>query len=90
MLDAASSGLPLVVSNRIGERERVTGNGEMYEQDSMTSLITDALRRLANAEVRRAYGAEGRRKMLEGFSWMRSARSFESDFLAVLDRGHRV
>lgn len=90
MLDAASSGLPLVVSNRIGERERVTGNGEMYEQDSMTSLITDALRRLADAEVRRAYGAEGRRKMLEGFSWMRSARSFESDFLAALDRGDRV
>ena len=62
MLDAAASGLPIVVSNRIGEKDRVNGNGEMYEQDSMTSLITDALRRLADAEYggRMAPRADGR------------------------------
>ena len=30
MIDAAASGLPIVVSNAVGEVERVNGNGRMY------------------------------------------------------------
>jgi glycosyltransferase involved in cell wall biosynthesis len=84
MLDAASSGVPVVVSNRIGEPRRVTGNGMMYEENSVGNLM-DVLRLLASAEVRRSYGAAGRRKMLEGFSWTRFARSIESDFIGAHD-----
>jgi glycosyltransferase involved in cell wall biosynthesis len=83
MLDAASSGLPLVVSNKIGEPQRMSGNGKVYEENTVASL-RDVLRTFASAEERRSYGTAGRRKMLDGFSWARFARSVESDFLGAL------
>jgi glycosyltransferase involved in cell wall biosynthesis len=82
MLDAASSGLPLVVSDRIGEVERVTGNGTTYREPSVDSL-SEALSSLSDGELRRAYGTTGRRKMLEGFSWARYARAVEADYQAA-------
>lgn len=88
MLDAASSCLPLVVSNRIGEPDRVEGNGKMYEEDSVVSLV-GALRLLANPDERRTYGAAGRRKMVDGLSWRRFARAIEADFIAAINGKRR-
>ncbi len=79
MLDAASSGLPLVVSDRIGEVDRVTGNGKMYEENSVASLVA-VLSSLSDAAARHAYGNAGRQKMLTGFSWAHYARSVEADY----------
>lgn len=83
MIDAASSGVPLVVSNKIGEPDRVTGNGKMYEENDVASLA-DVLQGFANADERRAYGAAGRQKMLTGFNWTTFARTLETDFLESL------
>ena len=83
MLDAASSGLPVVVSNRIGVPERVIGNGKLYEEDSVASMV-DVLRGFANPDERRLYGSTGRRKMLAGFSWSGLAKSVESDYFDAL------
>jgi len=88
MLDAASSGLPLVVSNKIGEPERVSGNGRTYEEDSVVSLMEE-LRLLKDPERRRVYGAAGRSKMVDRFSWNRFARSVEADFVNALPNNGR-
>jgi glycosyltransferase involved in cell wall biosynthesis len=85
MLDAASSGLPIVVSNRIGEMDRVRGNGRTYEENDVASLA-DALASLASPEERRALGAAGRRKMLAGFNWTRYAQAVEADYHDALTR----
>jgi len=72
-----------VVSNKIGEPQRMSGNGKVYEENTVASL-RDVLRSFASAEERRSYGTAGRRKMLEGFSWTRFARTVESDFVGAL------
>ena len=83
MIDAAASGVPIVVSNRIGERGRVEGNGKMYEEDNVGDLIA-VLTSFASPDERRAYGAVGRRKILDGFSWNSLAQTMETDFAASL------
>jgi glycosyltransferase involved in cell wall biosynthesis len=85
MIDAAASGVPIVVSNRIGEPGRVTGNGKMYEENDQKDLMV-VLRSFSDAEERRTYGAVGRRKIVEGFSWNTFARTVEADFAASVHR----
>ena len=83
MIDAAASGVPIIVSNRIGEQERVAGNGKMYQENDAASLA-EVLRSFASADERLAYGQEGRRKMLAGKNWTLFARAIEADFVASL------
>lgn len=82
MLDAAASGLPVVASDRIGERSRIEGNGALFCEDDDDDLAA-ALVRLGDADVRRALGEAGRAKMIEQFSWMRIAKAVEADFRAA-------
>jgi glycosyltransferase involved in cell wall biosynthesis len=85
MLDAAASGIPIVVSSAVGEKQRVHGNGRMYAEDDVNSMV-EALVSLASREERRALGAVGRRKMLDGFTWKRYARSLEADYHEAVKR----
>jgi glycosyltransferase involved in cell wall biosynthesis len=85
MLDAAASGLPIVVSNNVGEKDRVNGNGRMYDENDVASLM-GALSSLASREERQALGNVGRRKMLEGFNWKRYAKVVEADYDEALKR----
>jgi glycosyltransferase involved in cell wall biosynthesis len=80
MIDAASSGVPLIVSDQIGEPDRARGNGVMYEENDVSSLCA-AILGLRDPAERRKLGKFGREKMLRGFSWMEFARTVESDFL---------
>ena len=88
MIDAASSGVPLVVSDRIGEPERVLGNGKMYVENDIQSL-TETLRSFASPAERRAYGDAGRQKMLANFSWNGFAGAVEADFIAAVQPRQR-
>jgi glycosyltransferase involved in cell wall biosynthesis len=85
MLDAAASGLPLVVSDRIGDPERVRGNGRTHAENNVDSLA-QVLRELAEPDARHTLGFAGRRKMVEGFSWTRFAKVVEADYLESLGR----
>jgi glycosyltransferase involved in cell wall biosynthesis len=85
MIDAAASGVPVIVSNRIGEVGRVEGNGKMYEENNVASLV-EVLRSFASPEERSVYGAEGRRKMLAGKNWATFARAVAADFAESLER----
>jgi glycosyltransferase involved in cell wall biosynthesis len=67
-LDAAACGLPLVVSNHLYVRERIEGNGLMYEENNSGDLA-EKLRSLSNKNVRIQMGALGAKKMREKYSW---------------------
>jgi glycosyltransferase involved in cell wall biosynthesis len=82
MLDAAASELPLVVSDAIGEPERVTGNGKFYREGDVLDLERTLASLASNAD-RKTLGAYGRRKMMMKFSWKAIARSIELDYLAA-------
>ena len=86
MLDAAATGIPLVVSSEIGESDRVVGSGRVYQENSVEDLAR-VLRGLASADERKALGAAGRAKMEERYSWAAIARAIEGDFASA--RGSR-
>jgi spore coat protein SA len=79
MLDAASTGLPLIVSNKVGEADRVSGNGKTYLEGSIDDLA-QVLSSLASSTEREALGRIGRDKMLRDFSWRTIAESLERDY----------
>jgi glycosyltransferase involved in cell wall biosynthesis len=83
MLDAAASGLPLVVSNRIGESDRIDGNGMAYAEGDVSDLVKTLLR-LECACTRKTLGQIGRHKMESKFNWQTIAKSVASDYAAGL------
>jgi len=83
MIDAAASGVPLIVSDQIGEPSRVDGNGLMFAQDSVDSLVS-ALEALSDGGERSRRGVIGRERMLAGFNWSSFAKIVEADFLSAV------
>ena len=61
MLDAASSGLPLIVSDEIGELDRIKGNGFTYKDKNVASLVS-VLSKLSDKSLRKKLGIIGRKK----------------------------
>jgi glycosyltransferase involved in cell wall biosynthesis len=86
MLDASSSGLPVVASNKMGERSRVEGNGCVFEDNNAASLA-HVLSSLLDPSVRRRLGDRGREKMKEYYSWKRNAQSHCTYYEGALRRG---
>jgi glycosyltransferase involved in cell wall biosynthesis len=82
MLDAAACELPLVVSDTIGESERVSGNGRVYREDDVEDLAR-VLASLSAVTERRTLGAFGRAKMARTFSWASIAESLVADYAAA-------
>jgi glycosyltransferase involved in cell wall biosynthesis len=74
MLDAAASGLPLVVGERMGEPERVRGNGCTFREEDASSLA-ETLLSLRDGGKRQRLSSAGREKMVAGFSWERHAKT---------------
>lgn len=79
MLDAASCGLPLVVCDKIGEFERINGNGLVYQEGNMKDLIT-IIYSLMDKSKREKFGVVGREKMLHNYSWINIAKNIEKDY----------
>lgn len=66
-LDAASSGLPLILGNTITVKERVDGNGLLYEEDNFVNLA-DKIKSLKSKELRDKMGGIGVENM-QKLSW---------------------
>jgi glycosyltransferase involved in cell wall biosynthesis len=79
MLDAAACGIPLVVSDLMGEPDRVKGSGEFYKDGDVADLV-NVLKRLGNVKIREELGANGRLNMLMRFSWINLAKDFLSNY----------
>ncbi|MFA5059068.1 MAG: glycosyltransferase family 4 protein [Candidatus Omnitrophota bacterium] len=84
-LDAASCGLPLILSDRVKVVERVNGNGLLYEENNLDDLISKLLQ-LQQADVRRKMGEVGVRNMREKFSWQKVAQGYIEDFERALKK----
>jgi glycosyltransferase involved in cell wall biosynthesis len=67
-LDAAATGIPVVLSDRIKVRERVEGNGRTYPHGSYEGLA-EVLADLNDMSVRNDLGTNGMAKMRRMFSW---------------------
>lgn len=68
MLDAASSGLPIVASDRLGESERLQGSGYAYRENDVISLA-DTIKLLIDPNLRTVLGTAGALKMRQSFNW---------------------
>jgi len=72
-LDAAACGLPLILSNRIFVKERIEGNGLLYEEGDYLDLAEKILS-LTSTNKRKKLGEYGSVKMRKDFSWDKIAR----------------
>ena len=88
MLDAAASGIPVVVSDRMQATERVDGNGIMYKEDDPVELAAGLLS-LKSLAYRQSLGGYGCKKIQESFSWMATARRRVIDYEAAIRRKPR-
>jgi len=83
MLDAASCGLPIVASSRIGTPDRINGNGFFYEQNDFIDLAR-VLESLGPENLRQEMGQIGRDKMLKSYSWRNIAKEYLSEYKYAL------
>lgn len=84
-LDAAASGLPIIVSDQVKVQERIHGNGLQYEEGNSQHLAQQILK-LSDLAVRRHMGELGAKKMREDFSWRRIAQDRIRDYENALKR----
>lgn len=68
MLDAAATGLPIVVNDTVNAKERIEGNGLCYRLNDCEDLIR-VLTSLRAPEMRRELGQCGAEKIQEQFGW---------------------
>jgi glycosyltransferase involved in cell wall biosynthesis len=84
-LDAAASGLPLVVSDAVGDTTHVDENGFLVRLNDLDHL-TSVVARLENRELRHKLGVAGSTMMARDYSWDSVARRRSADYLAYLRR----
>ena len=85
-LDAAACGLPLILNHRVQVRERVDGNGLLYEDGDANDLARQ-IEILADPVRRKQMGELSAQKMKEQFSWERIARRRVQDYQSALSSG---
>jgi glycosyltransferase involved in cell wall biosynthesis len=68
MLDAAATSLPIVISDRVGYREHVEGNGLIVAHGDVEGFAS-ALLALGDPSLREQLGRAGRAKMVQSFDW---------------------
>jgi glycosyltransferase involved in cell wall biosynthesis len=85
MLDAAASGLPLIVSDGIAYREHVEGNGLVYRIGEAGDLVR-CLLALEDSKYRQRLGEHGAIKMKTSWSWETRAQARLADYERALCR----
>jgi glycosyltransferase involved in cell wall biosynthesis len=83
MLDAAASGLPIIVNDTICAPERTESNGVTYRLNDFDDLIRKLLS-LRDAETRKLMGAAGAAKMKRRYSWESLAERRLKDYQTAL------
>jgi glycosyltransferase involved in cell wall biosynthesis len=85
MLDAAATGLPIVVNSTLLATERIAGNGLTYRLNDSGDL-SRVLNRLSDPTIREELGKAGVNKMATLFSWDAIARRRFTDYLEATVR----
>jgi glycosyltransferase involved in cell wall biosynthesis len=81
MLDALSCGLPIIVSDRIGEIDRVDNTGLTYKEGDVQDLAR-AMKKLMDHTYRKELSLRGREKMVIKYSWEENAKKRIQDYIA--------
>ena len=86
VLEAMSSGLPVVASDVGGVREVVENevSGFVVSPRSEKAVVEALIRLLSDEELRVRMGAAARRRVLQNFSWDRAASATESLFSGLV------
>lgn len=82
-LDAAACGLPLILSNQIHVKERVDGNGYLYEEGNHKDLA-EKIVALTDKDTRSAFGIVGNKKVINTYSWKAIAQERITDYKKAL------
>ena len=85
MLDAAASGIPIIISDKVLAVERVQGNGVTYKENDVEDLMR-ALMDLKNVDQRNKLGKVGAEKMRCEYSWLAIAKRRIENYEAALRR----
>jgi glycosyltransferase involved in cell wall biosynthesis len=80
MLDAAASGIPIIVNNTIHAKERYEGNGLTYQLGDVDDLAKQIVKLYDDEPMRISLGEAGRRKMNKLYSWDTIAQEREDDY----------
>ena len=83
-LDAAACGLPIILSNSVEERERVIGNGLVFQEDNHEDLAR-RIATLTDRALRAQLGTFGAEKMRKQFSWRHLAELRAQDYETSLN-----
>jgi glycosyltransferase involved in cell wall biosynthesis len=83
MLDAAASGLPIIASNKIGDRSRISDNGFYFDEDSVDDLVL-TIKKLEDINVRKKAGQSSRMHTLNLFNWEIVAKRYDDDYRHAL------
>lgn len=89
MLDAAATGIPLIVNDQMGDRSRVEGNGLLYRQNDLADLRAKLLD-LESPQIRARLGAAGVQKIRACFSWSQIAAQRLSAYQRALEGSDAV
>lgn len=82
-LDAAACGLPLILGDSVQVRERIDGNGLVYEEGNWHDLARK-ISVLRGSEKRHLMGERGSKRMRENFSWKCIAKQRIRDYKGAL------
>lgn len=82
-LDAAASGLPIILSDKIMVKERVDGNGLCYKEGDSFALAS-TIEALGNSDLRRKMGRVGAERIRRELSWDVLAQKRILDYEEVL------
>jgi glycosyltransferase involved in cell wall biosynthesis len=89
MLDAAASGIPIVVNSSLKATERIEGNGLTYNLNDIDDL-SRVLLCLADLSMRQRLGRIGAQRMRTLFSWEAIAKRRLADYTAATVRSHNL
>lgn len=78
-LDAMACGLPIIVSNKVGVKERVAENGLFYEENNFIDLANKILQ-LTDPSLRKRLAEKGMEKIKEHYSWEAIAKKRIVDY----------
>ncbi len=87
-LDLVACGIPIILSNRVETRERVDGNGLVYEEGDPKDLARQ-IHILSDSHLRVQMGKIGSQKVRDYFSWTSIAKQRLRDYEAALKGSRR-
>jgi glycosyltransferase involved in cell wall biosynthesis len=73
MLDAASCGLPIIVSSELKAIERIKGNGLQYQHNNFEDLANKIIKLYTDKNLYKKFSINGINKMKNEFSWKKIA-----------------